>query len=236
MLTVLVHGFWGGPQDWNEVIKALPLGLEVWTPDLYEPGPLAPHHTLEEWTGHFLEELEDRAHGRPVNVVGYSMGGRLVTEALIKNKNLNMTALILSANPLNLSESEKSEREVWEMSWRNRFLNEDWEALEAAWNSQELFDGQKSWPRRRFSILREMLGQSLVHWSPRGHGERERLKALSQATTWAFGALDQKYLKVAKDLAKVPVQGQINVIENASHRLPLDAAPWIQNWIVRSSL
>lgn len=232
MLTVLVHGFWGSPADWNDVLKNLPLGEEVWIPNLFEPGSLAPHHTLEEWVDHFHEELNDRTHGGPVQLIGYSMGGRLVSETLIKCPMKNLRALILSANPMELTEQEKLDRKTWENSWRQRFLNEEWSTLEAAWNDQDIFRNQKSAPRPQSTRMREMLGQALIHWSPRHHGPSERLKAMSAATTWAFGALDQKYVKVAKDLAKLPVEGQINVLENAGHRIPLERPDWIRDWIL----
>lgn len=231
MLTVLIHGFWGGPVDWNGVLRALPLGCEVWTPDLYEPGPLGPHHDMKHWTEHFMEEIEERAKGSPVQAVGYSMGGRLLTNTLIKKPGLFQRALVASAFPLPLIEG-RTERVEWEVAWRKKFLDEPWEDLEKGWGDQTVFQGSNQGQRRHGAVLREMLGQSLINWSPTQHEfSDEDVKSLPAAVEWAFGALDQKYLSVAKDLAKLPVQGQITVIENAGHRLPLDASPWIAQWV-----
>lgn len=234
MLTVLVHGFWGGPGDWNEVLKRLPLGLEVWTPDLYEPGALAPHHTLEEWVHHFQEEVAERAKGEPVQVVGYSMGGRLLLQTLLAHPKLFSRALILSARPFALGPDEARERRSWELSWREKFLTKEWSELEKEWESLGVFQGSYRPERREGSQLREMLGQSLVHWSPADVAHRPQdLKALPSTVDWAFGALDQKYTALAKDLATASVRGQINVIENAGHRLPFDAPDWVASWIVK---
>ncbi len=231
MMTVLVHGFWGGPSDWNEVLKQLPLSVEVWAPDLYKPGPLAPHHDLNSWTEHFLDEMQDRAKGTPVQAVGYSMGGRLLTNALIKNSKVFKRALVMSAYPLPMSEG-REQRLEWEMGWRQRFLEDPWEDLEEEWNEQSVFTGSTKTPRRQSPVLREMIGQSLINWSPTQHQfEANDVKYLPKAVDWAFGALDQKYVSVAKDLAKLPVQGQITVIENAGHRLPVDASTWIRKWV-----
>lgn len=231
MLTVLIHGFWGSPVDWNGVLKSLPLGCEVWTPDLYEPGPLGPHHTLKEWTRHFLEEVKDRSGGRAGQAVGYSMGGRLLTNALIQQPELFRRALICSAFPMPMSEGVEM-RVQWELDWRTRFLEEPWEELEYEWHEQSVFKGSAPSHRRHSAVLREMLGQSLINWSPTQHEFTvDDVKALPPAVEWAFGALDQKYVKVAKDLAKLPVQGQISVIENAGHRLPLDAGQWLSRWV-----
>jgi 2-succinyl-6-hydroxy-2,4-cyclohexadiene-1-carboxylate synthase len=230
MLTVLIHGFWGGPADWNGVLKELPLGADVWTPDLYEPGPLAPHHTLKDWTAHFIEEARDRAGSEPIQAVGYSMGGRMLTAALLAEPKIFRRALVLSANPIWADEG----RNEWEMNWRERFLRDPWEELERGWNEMGIFTGSHSLNRRNTPVLREMLGQSLINWSPTKHPySAEDVKSLPKAVEWAFGALDQKYLRVAKDLAKLPVQGQISIIENAGHRLPLDASRWVAAWLTK---
>ena len=236
MLTVLLHGFWGGPVDWNPVLRTLPLGLEVWTPDLYESGPLGPHHDLKHWTEHFHAELRERSQGKPVQAVGYSMGGRLLINALIKKPRQFNRALVLSAYPMPMS-SGVDQRIEWEMGWRTRFLEEPWEDLEEEWFEQSVFKGSQQAARRHSAVLREMLGQSLMNWSPTQHDfSADDVKSLPRAVDWAFGALDQKYVSVAKDLAKLPVQGQITVIENAGHRLPLDATQWIANWVEVGSL
>ena len=53
---------------------------------------------------------------------------------------------------------------------------------------------------------------------------------------WAFGALDQKYLKVVKSLQELPVQGQISIIPQAGHRLLVEAADFVSQWIEKGSL
>ncbi len=65
-MTVLLHGFWGQPQDWNEVLKRVGLGVNVICPDLYEDGPLGPKHDLNTWTKNFHSWLAHEA-GRSVD-------------------------------------------------------------------------------------------------------------------------------------------------------------------------
>lgn len=229
MTTVFLHGFWGAPADWSAVVQTLPLTATAWIPDLYEPGPLAPHHELEKWCAHFFEELEERSGDTPVQAVGYSMGGRLLANLLALKPDRFKRALVLSANPFPV------DRSAWESEWRARFLEQPWDELEREWAGQSVFQGSSQSRRRRSDMLREMLGQSLIHWSPARHlylaGE---IKSFASTVDWAFGALDQKYVEIAKDLATLGVQGQISVIENAGHRLPSDAAPWVGSWICKN--
>ena len=230
MTAILLHGFWGQPADWSDVIRLLPLHARVVAPDLYEPGPLAPHHTLAEWVDHFLEWSAER--GERPTLVGYSMGARLALSAVARAPERFGRVLLLSANP-GVPATDAPERERWELAWRERFLTQPWAELERSWQGQEVFAGDRPVAaRRRGEVLREMLGQSLVHWSPRFHAfSATDLKALPARVDWAFGALDQKYLNTAKSLQELPVQGQINVIQNAGHRIPMDAPRFVADWL-----
>jgi 2-succinyl-6-hydroxy-2,4-cyclohexadiene-1-carboxylate synthase len=230
-MTVLLHGFWGRPQDWNEVLRGLPLNVEVHAPDLYEDPVLSPGIELKDWVKHFVNWCESRGAGAPVDLVGYSMGGRLALQALLQHPRLFRRALILSANP-EIPRQEHKDREAWENQWAEKFQTQPWIELESAWQEQSVFTGSRGVARRRKDELREKLAQSLINWSPRRHlAGLEEVKALSPAVEWAFGALDQKYVEVAKTLASLPVQGQINIIPNAGHRLFTDAADFIVRWI-----
>jgi 2-succinyl-6-hydroxy-2,4-cyclohexadiene-1-carboxylate synthase len=234
-MIVFLHGFWGAPADWSGVLAKLPLHLQTRAPDLYEPGPLAPHHSLTEWTAHFLEWLGEEAGGlTEVTLIGYSMGARMALSALAAAPHRFARALLISGRPW-LDESEREQREQWEVSWRARFLSDDWSKLEGEWQEQGVFSGSAGLERRRSEVLRERLGQSLVHWSPRHHGfGKESLKVLPSRFEWAFGALDQKYLNVAKSLQELPVQGQIHIIPNAGHRVPVDQPDFIARWITKA--
>jgi 2-succinyl-6-hydroxy-2,4-cyclohexadiene-1-carboxylate synthase len=234
-MTILLHGFWGQPADWNEVLRHLPLHEAVLTPDLYEPGPLAPHHPLKDWTAHFLEWVQETSPNHPVQLVGYSMGGRLALSAAIKNPALFSRVLIVSGAP-GLWKETPQDRESWEMTWRERFQTQPWAELESLWQEQSVFAQTKGLARRKSNQLREMLGQSLVNWSPREHEfSLENMKSLPLSLEWAFGALDQKYMGWAKALQELSVQGQIHIIPNAGHRIPGDSPEFIARWIERGS-
>lgn len=230
MNLALLHGFWGQPSDWNDLLKRLPLTTRVWTPDFYEPGPLAPHHSLEEWTPHFLEELDREFGGESVALIGYSMGGRLATHALIAAPERFSKALILSANPI-WSVEQDPDRKAWEKEWIRKFLKEDWSVLHEEWQKLGIFSASPVLARRESSRLREMLGQSLWNWSPSRHAfSPDQVKSLEASVTWAFGASDQKYVKIGKSLQELPVKGQIVMIPNAGHRLITEAVDFMLDW------
>ncbi len=231
-MTILLHGFWGSPQDWNQVLAQMPLGKPVWAPDLYAAGELDSRHNIEAWTKHFIQKLESMA-SEPVTLVGYSMGGRLAAHALWRAPDRFRRALLISSAPF-LFEQTAAEREAWESDWARRFRQESWATLEHDWSEQPIVKSSVPAPRRRAEALREHLALSLTNWSPRRHGfETKALGTLPSHVEWAFGALDQKYLRVAKVLQDLPVKGQIHEVPNAAHRVLSEQPKWIADWLAK---
>lgn len=230
-MTVFLHGFWGQPADWRQVFEKLPITEMAYAPDLYESGGLDASHTLTEWVENFHNRLDKECGPAPVKLVGYSMGARLALNAVIACRERFSNVLLLSGNPL-LAAEEHAARLQWEKDWSKKFLTLPWSEIEAQWQEQSVFSGSAPLARRETASLREALGMSLENWSPRLHTfSWAQIKALPSTVEWAYGALDQKYMEVAKTLREQSVQGQISIIPNAGHRLTTDASDFIARWI-----
>lgn len=233
-MTVLLHGFWGQPSDWNAVIQKLPLGREVFAPDLYAAGELSPRFPLKDWTENFWRWVDEKFQEQQIELIGYSMGARLAMAAAAKHSERVKRALFLSGNPI---VPAGTEREIWEREWSEKFRGQDWIELEEAWQDQGVFANTPALPRRKTQEMREVLGLSLERWSPRQHPfSCAEIKSLPAGMDYAFGALDQKYVGVAKSLQELGVQGQISVIPNAGHRLIVEAADFVVDWIEKGPL
>lgn len=233
-MTVFLHGFWGQPSDWNSVLAKLPLGMPVLIPDLYASGELSPTYELKKWSENFWSWV-DHYHGEsPVQLVGYSMGARLAVAAAVRNPARVSRALFLSGNP-SLASEEFAARESMEQDWAGKFLKQNWNEIERAWDDQPVFTNAQKLERRKSPEMRETLGLSLTRWSPRLHPfTRDDLKSLPSRMEWAFGALDQKYLEVAKSLQELPVQGQITLVDGCGHRLLVEGAEFVSSWLKRA--
>jgi 2-succinyl-6-hydroxy-2,4-cyclohexadiene-1-carboxylate synthase len=233
MMTVLLHGFWGQPADWNEVLRHLPLGVQVHAPDLHADGELSPRFPLRDWAQNFWRWADENFGENKIQLGGYSMGARLAVTAAIARPERIGRALFLSGNPIFPAENA-ADREAWEKEWMRNFLNKDWPVLETTWQDQAVFAGTQVLARRKTPAMREILGLCLSQWSPRLHPfSRQEVAQLNKRSEWAFGALDQNYLTVAKSLQELPVQGQISIIPNAGHRLITEAADFVSAWIQR---
>jgi 2-succinyl-6-hydroxy-2,4-cyclohexadiene-1-carboxylate synthase len=227
MTTYLLHGFWGQPSDWQQVLTRLPLNESVHIPDLLVAGPLGPQNPLPQWADEFWKNVEDEQ----VQLVGYSMGARLALSALLRHPKRVRRALLLSGNPW-LDPQEHATRLAWEQDWQRKFRSLPWPQLEQEWQGIEVFSGSAALPRRQGPELRELLGLALVHWSIRLHDVTPRsLRNLPTAVDWAFGALDQKYLQVAEFLRQLEVGGRIEILPEAGHRLLIEASDFVSQWI-----
>ena len=74
-VVVLVHGAWGPPAMWDDVVPELPNGTEVVVADL--PTCTHPGTGLADDAAHVREITGDR----PAVLVGHSYGGAVITEA-----------------------------------------------------------------------------------------------------------------------------------------------------------
>jgi 2-succinyl-6-hydroxy-2,4-cyclohexadiene-1-carboxylate synthase len=235
MMTILLHGFWGQPADWNTVLQNLPLGLPVHAPDLHAAGELSPHFPLKDWAQNFWRWVDESFGREKIQLVGYSMGARLAVTAAVAHPERVERALFLSGNPIFAAE-HAADRAVWEKQWSENFLTKEWLVLESTWQEQAVFSGAPALERRKSPELREVLGLCLSHWSPRQHPfSRHEVAQLSNRMDWAFGASDQKYLAVAKSLQELPVRGQISIIPNAGHRLIVEGADFVSAWIQKGT-
>jgi 2-succinyl-6-hydroxy-2,4-cyclohexadiene-1-carboxylate synthase len=230
-MTVFLHGFWGQPGDWRQVFEKLPLTEIAVAYDLYEAGPLDPSHPLEQWTRNFHNRLDKECGAEPVQLVGYSMGARLALAAAVAKPERFSRVLLCSGMPV-IPKEDHAARLEWEKQWAEKFQTQPWPELASAWQEQAVLANSPKTARRQSDVLREMLGVSLVNWSPRLHPfEWAQVAALKPSVEWAYGALDQKYMEMAKTLPERGVRGQITISPNAGHRLTTDASDFIARWV-----
>lgn len=235
MNLVLLHGFWGQPSDWDLVLESLkkPLNDEqVFVPDLYKHPKLSPEYSFAQWSHNFLQTLNERFGDQELDLIGYSMGGRLALHALVTQAKRFRRTLLLSTR-LNLGSLVKDERIQWTEKWSSRFKALDWTELSTLWEDQEVFvNSLPGRTRRTEDSLRTGLVQSLNAWSVLKHEFTLRqLEELPCEVDWFFGASDQKFHSVMKDLQTSRLKGQKKLIDRAGHRILWDRPDVVAQWI-----
>ncbi|MFI5344693.1 MAG: alpha/beta fold hydrolase [Chlamydiales bacterium] len=215
-----IAGFLGLPSDWSC------FGLEqcrAFAPEDFDSAQL-PFLGLMDWAEHF--NLHFQAQGKkPGVLMGYSLGGRLALHTLIQNPSLWRAAIIISAHPGLVAESERLARQQLDNDWAARFEKEDWASLMFSWNQRSTFScGHFQFERQEKDYCRQRLAASLRGWSLGVQRDlRQELSQLDLPIYWMVGERDETYCKLMQEVElNHPLSKKI-ILPQAGHR-----APWEQ--------
>jgi 2-succinyl-6-hydroxy-2,4-cyclohexadiene-1-carboxylate synthase len=214
MSLYCAHGFLGGPSDWDFLAGA---GFNV----AQRPFFFGAEHSSVPPLALFADTLRDSISSGTV-LLGYSMGGRLIAEALARGARPSRAVLVSTGLGIESVEA-RSARRAADEAWARRFESDPWESVLADWNAQAVFGGHRvDRPESRYS--RGALAAALREWSP---GLQEplapRLNTVDVPTLWIAGARDAKYKAEAERGAALMPRGEVAILENAGHRVPWEA-------------
>lgn len=232
--VVLLHGFAQTPRSWDGVAAAL-----------HQEGSRTFAPNLLEWSGDSLEQLCDHvanvvrnvaaAEGRPV-LVGYSMGGRIAAEAVVRRSDLPLGGLVLESAGLGPADEEARAALVERNAqWAARLRERGVGAFMDWWETLPLFATQRALPAAVRAALRaertagdpEALACALEAWGAhRQAAEPDTLAALAALVDrgvlvrYLAGALDGKYVGIA---ARVRAAGiPVTLVPCAGHNVHLE--------------
>jgi 2-succinyl-6-hydroxy-2,4-cyclohexadiene-1-carboxylate synthase len=224
--VVLLHGFLGRGADWDAVRPGLPAGWDVRAPDL--PGHGSAHDLPEaECAMSAAADLVvDQAKG-PVDLVGYSMGGRLALHVAVTRPEAVRRLVLVGASPGLRTEAERAERRALDAE-RAAAIAADLPAFVDRWYRMPLF-GLPDGLRRRLTADR------VAHNDPIGRGRSLRgmgtgaqpshwdaLAGIRAPTLAVAGARDAKFVRLAERMAEA---GGVEtaVVPGAAHLLLAEA-------------
>lgn len=201
MSVLLVHGFLGRPEDWTPVkdvlLKKAPF-LKIKTPHLWNE--LSPSQASSLSSAG--EKLSSQTQGNDWTVVGYSLGGRILSHWPISRRSQIKKMILISAHGGLQDEKEKLERLQSDQSWAARFINEPWEKIQTEWNNQSVFAGDAvRLSRHEKDFDRVKLADALKHWSLGLQKDSFLdLKNAEFPIHYVTGERDAKFTEYAKNL------------------------------------
>lgn len=218
-VTIGLHGFWGRPEDWQQVQDFFP-HLFV-AKDLYEnldwlQLPLG--EAARQWGLYYQKRYPDG-----VILAGYSMGGRFALHVARLFPTWVKGMAMLSTHPGGLRADEAETRQKWIDDWQNKFRRLSPFGAMATWQQQETFVNTKFEPFRQ-DLSGEILALNLEKWSLMKHEVTlDTLDQVSLPQVWLFGKDDVKFQKVSKNLRARWPKKKVLDLPSAGHRLLLDA-------------
>jgi len=230
---VLLHGFMGTHHDFDAIIKHLP--GEVMTFDLLGFGAestVVIDPTRFDMAAQIsdIQTILQTYEWSNVNLLGYSMGGRLALGFALKHNELvNKLFLESSSAGLNSSLNRKKRRttdneKVTQIMTNFREFVLNWEKLPLFATQKALTATQRQKIRiQRLAQQPQNVANSLKYM---GTGVQvnfwPKLAQLKMPTVLLVGELDQKFNQIADEMIMLLPDGQKHVIKNAGHNIHVE--------------
>lgn len=224
--VVLLHGFLGRGADWDAVRLGLPAEWDVCAPDL--PGHGAARDlpeaacSIDAAADLVVNEIEG-----PVDLVGYSMGGRLALHVAVTRPEAVRRLVLVAASPGLRTEAERAARRRLDAE-RAAAIAADLPAFVDRWYRMPLFDLDDA-------LRQRLTADRIAHNDPVGLGRSLRgmgtgaqpshwdaLAGIRAPTLAVAGARDAKFVRLARAMAEA---GGVEtaVVPGAAHLLPAEA-------------
>jgi 2-succinyl-6-hydroxy-2,4-cyclohexadiene-1-carboxylate synthase len=224
--VVFLHGFLGSGQDWRHVVSHLK-GRTCLAYDL-------PGHGNTPWTAMEIEDLLASAlPPQKVDLVGYSLGGRLAMRFALRHPHRIHSLTLLSTHIGLKSEEEKQQRLQADRVWAQKILVLPFDEFLCAWYDQPLFSSMKNKP----ALIQEIVSMrktqrpkdlvtAMLNWSlGRQDCHRERLLKFDQPWRILYGQNDHKFSEL---FANMPNAHCIPLAGHAIHyEAPKEVAAYI---------
>jgi 2-succinyl-6-hydroxy-2,4-cyclohexadiene-1-carboxylate synthase len=224
---VLLHGFTQTGRSWQPIAHALAGRYRAAAPDLPGHGDFAARRPASfAACDAYLRALAD---GRPLTLVGYSMGGRIALHAALGLGGVVERLVLIGASPGIADGGERAARASEDAALADRIEAIGLEAFVREWGAQPLFDGM---PRGVAELVEEdRLRNTAAGLAAalRGLGTGvmpplwDRLGELAMPVELVVGERDEKFRAIAERMALGLADARVVVVERAGHAAHLEA-------------
>ena len=233
-VIVLLHGFTGSTKTWQQVIPKL-TDYRLVTVDLLghgktdAPEDIAPYSM--EAQVEMLDQLFTQLQLKAFVLLGYSMGGRVALSYAVRYTERIEQLLLESASPGLTNEEERTVRKLADDALAEKIMENGIPSFVDTWENIPLFASQKALSLNIQNEIRaERLQQSArgLTNSLRGVGTGvmpplwDELDKLTFPVTLLTGALDTKFVGLAKNMLEKLQFGQHFSVSNAGHAIHVE--------------
>ncbi len=228
---VLLHGFTGSKESWLELREELSRSRRVVSIDLpghggTQAGTVLENHSMRSAAAMVTTLMAEHLGASRFAMVGYSMGGRLALWLALAYPSRVERLVLESASPGIADELERARRRQSDDELAAFAEREGIEAFVKRWERNPLFDSLAQLaPDKRDELRRVRLrcSPSGLARSLRAMGTGaqpwlgDRLTELEAPTLLVAGALDSKFVGIARAMAARIPRVSLEVVEDAGH-------------------
>ncbi|MBM7653264.1 2-succinyl-6-hydroxy-2,4-cyclohexadiene-1-carboxylate synthase [Neobacillus cucumis] len=232
---VLLHGFTGDSTTWEPFVERWKGHSELIIPDIIGHGksdsPKEVKYYQIESMANNLNRFLDRQGINQIDLLGYSMGGRLALTFALAFPNRVRKLILESASPGLKLESERELRRMNDAKLANFIIDNGMDSFVDYWENIPLFQTMKRLPASLQAKVREQrlrnspqgLANSLLGM---GTGSQpswwEKLDQLSCDVLLLTGQEDQKFCQIAEVMVKSINKATWIVLENCGHAIHVE--------------
>jgi 2-succinyl-6-hydroxy-2,4-cyclohexadiene-1-carboxylate synthase len=233
---LLLHGFTGAASTWNELLPAFGArrrAIAISLPG--HGGSDVPEDSSRYAASRVAEdvlELLDLLEIRRIALLGYSMGARVALHTALAAPDRVGALIIESGSPGIAGDAERAERRTADEALAADIERRGLEAFVDRWELLSLWASQ----RQLSSATREGLRAQRLAGSARGLANslrglgagataplHERLRELAGLPTLLVcGALDEKYVRLAREMKELIPHATLRVVAGAGHAVHLE--------------
>ncbi|PJF23390.1 MAG: 2-succinyl-6-hydroxy-2,4-cyclohexadiene-1-carboxylate synthase [Phototrophicales bacterium] len=227
---VMLHGFTGSELNWQ--MAAYTDQFEVIAPDLLGHGetesPIHANRYHIKAAARDIIALCDSLRLEKINLLGYSMGGRLALYLAVNYPERVHKLILESASPGLKTQAERDERRQRDEALAERIESEGIEAFVRYWESLPLWDSQTEAMKAQLRAIRLRHNPIGLANSLRGMGTGaqpsmwEFLPQLKMPVLLIAGALDEKFTTINQQMHTILPQSRLEVIPDAGHTVHLE--------------
>ncbi|MGB0128148.1 MAG: 2-succinyl-6-hydroxy-2,4-cyclohexadiene-1-carboxylate synthase [Rhodocyclaceae bacterium] len=227
---VLLHGFAGSAQSWENLIPRLATRHQVIAPDLPGHGrtarPAEPARYAMAAASADLVALLDSITPEPVHLLGYSMGGRLALYFALHHPDRVRSLILESASPGLAAAEERRTRQAADEALAERIERQGIGWFAGYWAGLPLFASQARLPeavRQTLLQQRQDNDPAGLAGSLRGMGTGaqpalwDQLGGFDRPTLLVVGELDTKFRAIGRQMAAALPAAQLAVIPACGH-------------------
>lgn len=231
---LFLHGFMGRGEDWTSIAASCTSRFYSLMPDLPGHGqnidlPLTQPLDFAD-LAIVLQQFIAQLKLGPVNLVGYSMGGRLALYFAVKFPRHVKALLLEGASPGIVEETARHQRATLDDQRATQLLVGGGDVFVENWYEMDLFRSLKKQPTL-LEAVKAQRKHNDPHWmakiirelSPgRQPSLWDKLEMLPMPITVVAGALDAQYAALAQRMAAKIPQARVEIVPETGHNVHLE--------------